>query len=285
MTVPPNALPETTRSVPMQSPAGRDWRKVAEEVAVAFTCRGVTHAVMMATPAALEDFAVGFCLTEGIIERPADLLGVEVVPRPQGIELRLDLDEARVAMLWARHRRMAGPMGCGLCGIESLEAAMRSVPAVRSTLRLRAMEIAQAVEALSRAQALHRLTHSMHAAGFWYPGEGLLALREDVGRHNAFDKLAGALAGCGKEAARGAVVLTSRVSVDLVQKAASVGVPVLVAISAPTALAIRTAEASGITLVTGVRDGTYEVFSHNERIVGCLEMPSDLPLVSAGAAP
>jgi FdhD protein len=280
----PNALPETTQAVPMQSPAGRDWRCVAEEVAVAFTCRGVTHAVMMATPEALEDFALGFCLTEGIIERPAELPGVELVPRPQGIELRLDLAEAKVSALWARHRRMAGPMGCGLCGIESLEAAMRPAPPVHSTLRLRAEAIGQAVAALSRAQALHRLTHSMHAAGFWCPGEGLLALREDVGRHNALDKLAGALARCGTDMARGAVVLTSRVSVDLVQKAATVGIPVLVAISAPTALAIRTAEASGITLIAGARDRAYEVFTHPERIVGDQDLLCGVQL-AAGEAP
>jgi FdhD protein len=262
------SLPEPIQAVPMQTPTGQGSRAVVEEVAVAITCRGATHAVMMATPEALEDFALGFCLTEGIIQHPAELHGTEILTRPRGMELRLDLGEAQVAALQVRHRRLAGPLGCGLCGIESLEAALRPLPPVRAALRLRVEEIPRSVAALTEAQVLHQLTRSMHAAGFWRPGAGLVALREDVGRHNALDKLAGALARHAEDAAAGAVVLTSRVSVELVQKAAMLGAPVLIAVSAPTALAIRTAEACGITLITGVRGEAWEVFTHPERLRG-----------------
>jgi FdhD protein len=167
----------------------------------------------------------------------------------------------------ARRRRLAGPVGCGLCGIESIEEAMRAVAGVgRSSLMLTASEIVSSVRLLSKRQPLHAETGAVHAAGFFVPAKGIVAAREDVGRHNALDKLAGALARAGVDGASGAVVVTSRVSVEMVQKAAAIGAPVLIAVSAPTALAIRTATQAGMTLVALVRGDDYDIFTHPERI-------------------
>jgi FdhD protein len=288
---------------------GFGTRRVPEETAVALTFNGTGHAVMMATPADLEDFAVGFALTEGIIERAADVDSIEVADLKAGIELRLWIAEHRMARLAERRRRMAGPVGCGLCGIESLEEAMRSVPQVSAALVLTPAEIAAAVAAITPAQVLGRETRAAHAAGFWRPGASgpsfigqtsagqssgsgaaggaLLALREDVGRHNALDKLVGALARDGIAAAAGAIVVTSRLSVEMVQKTAVAGCGVLVAVSAPTALAIRAAEAAGMTLIGIARGGEFEVFTHARRIAG-FAPPGDetaSSLVSSPAAP
>jgi FdhD protein len=177
------------------------------------------------------------------------------------------LSGERAEALAARRRAMTGPVGCGLCGIDSLAEALRPVPPVTDTaLRLPAGEVAAAMAALRAAQVLHDRTHAAHAAGFWAPGAGLVALREDVGRHNALDKLAGALLRAGTDPRSGAVVLTSRVSVDLVQKAAAIGAPVLIAASAPTAHAARTAAEAGLTLVGNARGDGFDVFSRPDRI-------------------
>lgn len=251
---------------------GVGTRRVPEETAVAVTFNGSSHAVMMATPADLEDFGIGFALTEGIIDGPGDVESVEVVDLDQGVELRLWIAEVRMARLAERRRRMAGPVGCGLCGIESLEEAMRTVPTVSAPLVLTPGEIAAAVAALAPAQTLGRETRAAHAAAFWHagptPAGTLVALREDVGRHNALDKLVGALARSGVPAADGAVVVTSRLSVEMVQKTAVAGCGVLVAVSAPTALAIRAADTAGITLVGIARGDEFEVFTHARRIAG-----------------
>ncbi|WP_149538692.1 formate dehydrogenase accessory sulfurtransferase FdhD [Siccirubricoccus phaeus] len=266
MDLPASPLPEPLHAVATSTPAGPEARLVAEEVAVAITCAGATCAVMMATPTALEDFALGFCLTEGIVRQPGELEGLTVIPRPRGIELRLELAEPCLAAFRARQRRLAGALGCGLCGVESLEAALRPLPPAAGTLRLPPGDVPAALAALADSQALHRLTHGLHAAGFWQPGRGLVAAREDVGRHNALDKLAGALWRAGAAPGMGAVVLTSRVSVELVQKAAMLGAPALIAVSAPTALAIRTAEACGLTLIACVRGERWEAFTHPGRL-------------------
>lgn len=241
-------------------------RTLAEEVAVAFTYNRVAHAVMMATPADLEDYAIGFSLTEGIIAKPGEIEELDVVPTENGIELRLWIGRDRGDAFRDRHRYLAGPTGCGLCGIESLAEAMRPVPRVGAGRNFTAADIAEALSALRTGQTLNRQTRAVHGAAYWEPERGLVALREDVGRHNALDKLAGALALSGVAPTHGIVLLTSRVSVEMVQKAAMMGAPILVAVSAPTALAVRIAETAGITLVAVARDDGFEVFTHGHRL-------------------
>ncbi len=243
-------------------------RIVPEETPVAFSYSGSTHAVMMATPADLEDFAVGFSLTEGIIADPAEIETIEALAGDQGIDLQIRLADAQNDALTARRRHMAGPVGCGLCGIESIEQAVRVTPSVRSSsLTLSEEGVVEAVRLLNGQQPLHMMTRAVHGAGFYMPGKGLVAVREDVGRHNALDKLVGAARRAGHAGGAGAVVVTSRVSVEMVQKTAIVGSPFIIAISAPTALAIRTAEEAGMTLIALVRGDEFEIFTGAERIV------------------
>lgn len=241
-------------------------RSVAQEVAVAIVHDASTYAVMMATPQNLEDFAIGLSLTEGVIAAQDQVRSIEVVETEFGIEVRLWLDPERAAALASRRRTMAGPTGCGLCGVESLEQARRSpVRTPFDIAPLTASQIQAAMASLEPAQALGRETRAVHAAGFWRPDRGLVLAREDVGRHNAVDKLAGAMARQGVDAA-GVLLLTSRVSVELVQKAAAIGAPVIAAVSAPTHLAIQTAQAAGVTLLAVVRQDGFEVFTHAYRL-------------------
>jgi FdhD protein len=242
-------------------------RAVPEETAVALTYNRTTHAVMMATPADLEDFAVGFSLTEGIVERPQDIEELAVVPTENGIELRMWISDDRGAAFHDRRRHLAGPTGCGLCGMDSLAEATRPARIVSGDLRLSADDVRRAIATLPSAQTINRQTRAVHGAAYWEAATGLVALREDVGRHNAVDKLAGALARRSLWAGNGLLMLTSRVSVEMVQKAAAIGAPIVVAVSVPTALAVRTAEAAGITLIAVARDDGFEIFSHGERIV------------------
>ncbi|MGO9703165.1 MAG: formate dehydrogenase accessory sulfurtransferase FdhD [Xanthobacteraceae bacterium] len=242
-------------------------RVIPEETAVAFTYDGGSYAVMMATPCNLEDFALGFSFTEGLVSSPADIRQLEVIEHDTtGIELRMWLAEPRAAALSERRRHLAGPTGCGLCGIESLDEAVRAPRRVRDGTIFTPAEIMRALEALPPRQELNRQTRAVHAAAFWRPGDGLIAVREDVGRHNALDKLVGALVREGKSGDDGMVLLTSRVSVEMVQKTAAIGAPLLVAVSAPTALALRTADAAGITLAAVARGDGFEIFSHPQRI-------------------
>jgi FdhD protein len=249
-----------------QQGASEGERIIPEETAVAFTYEGGSYAVMMATPQNLEDFALGFTLTEGLISSPADIRQLDIVEGDAGIELRMWLTEPRAAALSERRRYLAGPTGCGLCGIESLDEAVRPAAQVCGSQTFTPAEIMRALEALPPQQELNRQTRAVHAAAFWQPGAGLVTVREDVGRHNALDKLAGALAREGVSGAGGMVLLTSRVSVEMVQKTAVIGATLLVAVSAPTALALRTAEAAGVTLVAVARVDGFEVFTHRQRI-------------------
>ena len=241
-------------------------RVVPRETPVALTYNRSTHAVMLASPADLEDFALGFSLSEGIISRAADILALDIVEVPDGIECRMDLATDRLEALTRRQRRLAGPSGCGLCGLDSLAAAIRPAPSVPSGRSFTPAMIQEAMRAMPAAQALNAATRAVHAAAFWTPERGLVALREDVGRHNALDKLSGALARAGVAAADGLVLLSSRVSVEMVQKAATLGAPVIVAVSAPTSLAIEVADAAGITLIGVARADGFEVFTHLTRI-------------------
>lgn len=246
----------------------RGEREIAQEVPVALTYNASTYAVMMATPADLEDFAIGFSLTEGIIDAASDIEELQVIASDLGIEARVWLEPVRAERLAERRRLIAGPTGCGLCGVESLEAAHRPGPPVGAAdARLSPSQVLAAMAALSAAQPLNAATRAVHAAGFLTPHGALAAVREDVGRHNALDKLVGALARASVDGQGGAVVLTSRVSVEMVQKSAVLGAAFVVAVSAPTALAIAAAETAGMTLIGVTRADGFEVFTRPERIL------------------
>jgi FdhD protein len=241
-------------------------RTIPEETAIAFTYNGSSYAVMMATPQDLEDFAIGFSLTEGIVNSPAEIESLEIIEEPIGIELRMRLVEPHATAFRERRRYLAGPTGCGLCGIESLSEAMRTPSSIDDATSFSPKDIMSAVDTLAGMQAINQKTRAVHGAAFYRHDGGVIALREDVGRHNALDKLAGALARKGLSGRGGLGLLTSRLSVELIQKAAAIGIPVLVAVSAPTALAVRTAEAAGVTLAAIARNDGFEVFTHPHRI-------------------
>lgn len=242
-------------------------RALPEEVPVAVSFNGSTLAVMMATPADLVDFAYGFALTEGVIANLDEVESFELVEHDNGVEARFWLTDTRAEALAARQRRLVGPVGCGLCGIDSLDEAVRDLPKVGNPdLRLSRSEVASATETLRGMQPLHDQTRAVHAAGFLKPGSGLTLAREDVGRHNALDKLIGALARTRQDASQGAIVLTSRISVEMVQKAAMAGCPILIAASAPTAHALRLAEGAGMSIAAFARAGGFDIYAHPERI-------------------
>jgi FdhD protein len=241
-------------------------RSIPEEIAVAVTYNGGTYAVMMTTPQDLEDFAVGFSLNEGVISSSADVHSLDVVRLDDGVELRMWLNKPNADRLRERRRHIAGPTGCGLCGIESIAEAMRVAAIVRHGQQFTPDNIMVAMRNLPSHQKLNIETRAVHAAAFWNVASGIVALREDIGRHNALDKLSGALARASIEASGGIILLTSRVSVEMVQKSVAIGAPVMVSVSAPTALAVRMADAAGITLVAIARADGFEVFTHPLRI-------------------
>jgi FdhD protein len=241
-------------------------RSIPEETPIALTYNGGTYAVMMASPQDLEDFAVGFSLTEGIVSSSTDIQSLDVVMLDDGIELRMWLDQSRAERLSLRRRNIAGPTGCGLCGIDSIVEAARPATMVGVGREFSAQQIMQAMQGISSLQKLNIETRAVHAAAFWTPEQGVVALREDVGRHNALDKLTGALARNSVAAGEGIVLLTSRVSVEMVQKTAVIGASVMVSVSAPTALALRMADEANITLAAIARADGFEVFTHPHRI-------------------
>ena len=242
-------------------------RALPEETAIAMVYHGTTHAVMMATPADIQDFAAGFSLTEGIVTGIGQIASCEVIAHPGGIEAQMWLTEDRGAVLAARRRTLAGPVGCGLCGIDSIEAAVRPLPDLSgSGPDLTPAQIAGATDALRAWQPLHDRTRAVHAAGFLVPGQGIVLAREDVGRHNALDRLIGAMARQGIDPARGAIVLTSRVSTEMVQKCVLAGCAILIAVSAPTLHALRLAQGSGLTLAAFARGDGFDLFCHPQRL-------------------
>jgi FdhD protein len=246
--------------------ASDGMRQIPEETALALTYNGGTYAVMMGTPHDLRDFAIGFSISEGIVRSPDEIETLDIVELDDGIELRMWLAPSRAELVNARRRHIAGPTGCGICGIDSIAEAVKPAAIVQHGGSFTAAEVMKAMAGIAPLQEINVETRAVHAAAFWTPAHGVLALREDVGRHNALDKLSGAIAQQHVRASCGIVLLTSRVSVEMVQKTAAMGAPVIVAVSAPTALAVRMAESAGITLCAIARSDGFEIFTHPERI-------------------
>jgi FdhD protein len=240
--------------------------QVAEEVPVAIVYNGIPHVVMMATPANLEDFALGFSLTEELIRSPADLKAVEIVAYGQGIEIQAVVDAACEAEIASRSRRLTGRTGCGICGADSITAVLKQLHRVAEGGTVRPEAIQRAMRELGTRQELNTQSGAVHAAG-WATREGdVTVVREDVGRHNALDKLIGALSRPGFNPAEGFVVVTSRASFEMVQKTTVLGAPLMASISGPTGLAIRVAQQAGLTLVGFTREGRQTVYTHPGRL-------------------
>ena len=251
--------------------AVQDW--VAEEVPVALEFNGISHAVMLATPLDLEDFALGFSLSEGILDAPHELYSVEIAPSDLGITVRLQVSSAAFTRLKQRRRTIAGRTGCGLCGTESLAHVSRELPVLGDAVALDRQAIARAMSQFQSLQTLQQATGAVHAAA-WCSAEGeVMWLREDVGRHNALDKLIGALANNDVDASAGFIAVTSRASFEMVQKTAMAGVPLLAAVSAPTSFAVATAERARLTLVGFARQDDLAVYSHPERVKTAASAP------------
>ena len=239
---------------------------IAEEFPVAMVYNGVSHVVMMVSPTDLEDFALGFSLTEGIIESKSELTDAVISAAGDGIEARIEISSRAFFRLKEHRRALQGRTGCGLCGVESLDQALRDLPKLNSDLEVTPAAIHRALDALPALQSLNRITHALHAAAFCTPDGTVVAVREDVGRHNAFDKLIGALAKAGVDAGNGFAVITSRCSFEMAQKAVSAGIPILAAVSAPTHLAIRLAESYDLTLLALARSDSMKLFAGARRV-------------------
>ncbi|MDA1082441.1 MAG: formate dehydrogenase accessory sulfurtransferase FdhD [Gemmatimonadetes bacterium] len=246
--------------------ASQDSAAVAEEVPVAFVYGGKPHVVMMCTPADLEDLAVGFTISEEIVARASEIARVDVVRHVRGIEVQMELPPEAQARVGERTRALVGRTGCGLCGIDAIDNAIRAPRVVTSTATFTAAAVARAGEALAAQQPVNAETRAVHAAAFASADGDLRVVREDVGRHNALDKVIGALARAGTPAADGFFVVTSRASYELVQKVAVAGSPLLAAVSRPTGLAIRFAEDAGLTLIGLLRGQSANIYSHPTRI-------------------
>ncbi|MGR9013907.1 MAG: formate dehydrogenase accessory sulfurtransferase FdhD [Gammaproteobacteria bacterium] len=239
---------------------------IAEEVPISLIYNGVPHVVMLATPTNLEEFALGFSITEGIIKNPKELLSARVYNRSNGIEVQLKIPDQRFQCLADKGRNLTGRTGCGLCGASTLKQAIRQPCPVNGDLNLSAAELHSALADIKQHQKLNQLTGAVHAAAWAVPGQGILGIREDVGRHNALDKLIGFLLRTGKDLSAGFVIVTSRASYEMVQKTAWVGITLLAAISAPTGLAIRLANEAGLTLIGFARDDQHVVYTHSQRL-------------------
>jgi FdhD protein len=240
---------------------------IAEEAPIALMYNGQPHVVMLATPLDLEDFALGFSLTENIVASPREVHSIRIYQRAEGIEARLRIPEARCETAADKTRNLTGRTGCGLCGARTLQQAMRRPAPVGQGVRVPSSELIRALAELRDHQKLNRITGAVHAAAWVVPGQGIECVREDIGRHNALDKLIGALARRGTDLGGGFVVVTSRASYEMVQKCAAVGITFMAAISAPTALAMRLAQDTGFTLIGFARDDNHVVYAHPQRLV------------------
>jgi len=239
---------------------------VVDEVPVALVYNGISHAVMMATPADLEEFALGFSLSEGIVTHPGECYGIEVEPGLEGIAVHLRIGGAAFNALKERRRSLTGRTGCGLCGVDSLQQVARALPQLAPAHGFHAAAVRQALDALGAEQALTRSTGAAHAAAWCGMDGGLRIVREDVGRHNALDKVIGAMARTGAQPASGFLLITSRVSFEMAQKAAMAGVPALVGMSAPTLAAVELAERAGMTLLAFARGRDFVCYTHPQNL-------------------
>lgn len=239
---------------------------IVEEVPVSLVFNGIPHVVMLASPTNLEEFAVGFSITEGIINSPEEMLSVKMYYHSNGIEVQCKIPEQRFACISDKSRNLTGRTGCGLCGASTLKQAIREIKPVSGNLSLSATDLQAALADIKQRQQLNQLTGSVHAAAWVIPGQGIVALREDVGRHNALDKLIGFLLRNHCDPSAGFVLVTSRASYEMVQKTTAAGISLMVAISAPTGLAIRLADSAGLTLIGFAREDQYVVYSHPQRL-------------------
>lgn len=262
------ALPDAAQSMPVfdsrSAATAHQW--VLEETPVALVYNGITHAVMLASPHELADFALGFSLSENIIGHAREIFDIDIIVHDDSVEVAMRIDGAAFNRLKQTRRMRTGRTGCGLCGIESLHQFSRPVPVVPHCRRFAVSALQRAMAALPQHQHLHQLTGAAHAAA-WADADGTLMLvREDIGRHNALDKLIGAMARAGLPAEQGFCVLTSRASYEMVQKAALAGMGMVAAVSAPSALAVRLAQQADVTLAGFVRHGAYSVYSRPDRL-------------------
>jgi FdhD protein len=239
---------------------------IAEEVPISLIYNGVPHVVMLATPTNLEEFALGFSITEGIIKNPQELLSARIYNRSNGIEVQLKIPDNRFQGMADKGRNLTGRTGCGLCGASTLKQAIRQPNQVNGDLSLSGAQLHSALTDIKQHQTLNQLTGAVHAAAWVVPGQGIVDIREDVGRHNALDKLIGLLLRTGKDLSAGFVIVTSRASYEMVQKTAWVGITMLAAISAPTGLAIRLADETGLTLIGFARDDQHVIYTHPQRL-------------------
>ncbi len=264
----PLTIPEGTRGVPVRRDGGGPAVDcVADEVPVALEYNGISHAVMLATPLDLEDFALGFSLTEEIVDSRADVRDLEVVEACGGLAVRIEIASACFARLKDKRRSLAGRTGCGLCGAESLPQAVKRPAPLQSEARFDAAAVSRAMRALDGLQPLRAATGATHAAGFADAGGQVLLVREDVGRHNALDKLVGAMLGARLAAPQGFIVVTSRASYEMAGKTVRAGSAVLAAVSGVTGLAIALAQDANLTLIGFARGDDLSVYTHPERIV------------------
>ena len=241
--------------------------QVAEEMPVALVYHGVPHVVMLATPADLEDFAVGFTLSEGLVASPDEIRSVEVTRNEQAADVKVTVAWERFSALLQRRRNLTGRTGCGLCGAETAEDAIREIRQVGPGPRVTVKQLHAAIEQLGSLQPINARTGSVHAAAWVVPEKGIQLVREDVGRHNALDKAIGALVRAKIDLATGFMLITSRASYEMVQKSATAGIALLAAFSAPTAFAVRLANKSGLTLVAFARREQHVVYAHPGRLV------------------